>query len=283
MKIKSFASIATKYEAIFFDAFGVLKDYGGLIPGIDTTLRMLDEAGKEIFILTNDASRSPQALAARYQEQGVTTITPDKIISSGMLAREYIRYKVKSGAVVYLGTANSAHYLEDLGIQCHSIKDIHLDDADQYNALVLLDEEGFDWNHDLSKTINLLRRKNLPVVVANTDRTYPVSRHQLNIAIGGVANMLEDIIGRRFIRFGKPDAQMFLFAYEHLQQRRTITKNKILMVGDTLHTDILGGNKFGLATALVLSGNTLPDHYKFLINSTGIIPDYVCESAVMEQ
>ena len=38
-----------------------------------------------------------------------------------------------------------------------------------------------------------------------------------------------------------------------------------------------------LATALVLSGNTLPDHYKFLINSTGIIPDYVCESAVMEQ
>ena len=31
------------------------------------------------------------------------------------------------------------------------------------------------------------------------------------------------------------------------------------MVGDTLHTDIIGGNKFGLDTVLVLSGNTLPE------------------------
>ena len=54
------------------------------------------------------------------------------------------------------------------------------------------------------------------------------------------------------------------------------------MVGDTLFTDIIGGNKFGLDTALVLSGNTLPEMAKIKIGSTGIIPTYVCETAVID-
>ena len=145
----------------------------------------------------------------------------------------------------------------------------------------LLDEEGFYWDQDLSKTINLLRHKNIPVVVANTDRTYPVSKNEINIAIGGIANMLEDIVGKRFIRFGKPDVPLFIYAYDKLSKLNNIPKNKILMVGDTLHTDILGGNKFGIHTALVLSGNTLPDQYNYMINTSGIIPDHVCQSAVI--
>jgi ribonucleotide monophosphatase NagD (HAD superfamily) len=54
------------------------------------------------------------------------------------------------------------------------------------------------------------------------------------------------------------------------------------MVGDTLYTDIIGGNKFGLDTVLVLSGNTLPDMALVRISSSGIIPTYICESAVTE-
>ncbi len=54
------------------------------------------------------------------------------------------------------------------------------------------------------------------------------------------------------------------------------------MVGDTLHTDILGGNKFGLDTVLVLSGNTLSQDAETRIRATGIMPTYVCETAVVE-
>jgi hypothetical protein len=97
----------------------------------------------------------------------------------------------------------------------------------------------------------------------------------------GIANMLEDIVGKRFIRFGKPDVPLFIYAYEKLSAIKSIPKDKILMVGDTLHTDILGGNKFGIHTALVLSGNTLPEQHHFLINSSGIIPDYVCHSVAL--
>ena len=95
--------------------------------------------------------------------------------------------------------------------------------------------------------------------------------------------MVEKILGKKFIRFGKPDAQMFLLAYESaIEDVQKIKRNEILMVGDTLYTDIIGGNKFGLDTVLVLSGNTLPEMAKIKIGSSGIIPTYVCESAVIE-
>ena len=50
------------------------------------------------------------------------------------------------------------------------------------------------------------------------------------------------------------------------------------MVGDTLETDILGANTFGLDTALVLSGNTRPEQAMMQIESKGITPTYLCES-----
>lgn len=52
------------------------------------------------------------------------------------------------------------------------------------------------------------------------------------------------------------------------------------MVGDTLDTDILGGNKFGVQTMLVLSGNTRGDKAQLQIQSKGIIPDYICKSVI---
>lgn len=280
-KISSFANVIKQYDAIFFDAFGVLKNYNGLIEGVAETIYKLHNDQKQIFILTNDSSRSPFELAKRYQQQGIDLITEENMISSGMLAREYLQLKIKKGTIAYLGTKNSAHYVENLGLPTLPISEVQAENFSDISALVLLDEEGFNWESDLSKSINLLRHKNIPVVVANTDRTYPVSNNQINIAIGGIANMLEDIVGKRFIRFGKPDVPLFIYAYEKLSAIKSIPKDKILMVGDTLHTDILGGNKFGIHTALVLSGNTLPDQHHFLISSSGIIPDYVCHSVAL--
>jgi HAD superfamily hydrolase (TIGR01450 family) len=159
---------------------------------------------------------------------------------------------------------------------------VDLGHLEHIESFAFLDDEGFNWNEDLNKTINLLRKKNMTVVVANTDINYPVSRNDISVAIGGLADLVENIIGKNFIRFGKPDAQMFLLAYERALQDIQVKRSEILMVGDTLFTDIIGGNKFGLDTALVLSGNTLPNMAKIRIGSSGIIPTYICDSAVIE-
>ena len=283
MDISSFKSIVKNYKVVFFDAFGVLKNSSGMLDNIHQTFEYLIANNIEFYILTNDASRGPKSLAKSYQDAGLDMINENKIISSGMLAREYLQLKVNSGSVAYLGTKKSAHYLEETGLKALSLADLDINDIDEVNALVFLDDEGFDWRSDLNKLSNLLRLRNIPVIVANTDKSYPVSNSEVAIAIGSIADMIEKITGRKFIKFGKPDSSMFIYAYNQVAANKGIEKNEILMVGDTLFTDIIGGNKFGIDTALVLTGNTQAKHYKERILGMGIIPTYVCESAVIEE
>ena len=141
---------------------------------------------------------------------------------------------------------------------------------------------SYEKTYDVFGKYKLLRqssgKKNMPIIVANSDNLYPVSHNDVSIATGGIAKLVESIINKKFIHFGKPDTQMFNFAFEDINRYSEYNKEEILMVGDTLHTDILGGNKFGINTALVLSGNTSATEMEMDIRSTGIIPDYICES-----
>ncbi|MDB5128736.1 HAD-IIA family hydrolase [Mucilaginibacter sp.] len=280
-RIEDFKSIIDRYEIIFFDAFGVLKNHSGLVPGIERTFDYLEAQKKEYYIVTNDASRSPGQLAQSYHNKGLYAVTADRIISSGMLTKEYLDLKVNDGIVAYLGTADSAHYLESSGLHTLPVRDINSSNIDKVNLLVFMDDEGFDWCEDLNKTVNLLRKRTIPAIVANTDYAYPVLKNDVGIAIGGIAGMIEAIVGKQFIRFGKPDSQMFMFAYDLIREYRNISKKEIVMVGDTLQTDIIGGNKFGLDTVLVLTGNTQATDYQNRIEATGIVPTYICNSAVL--
>lgn len=281
-RIENFKSIIDKYKVVFFDAFGVLKNYEGILPGIEKTFNYLESQGKDYYIVTNDASRGPVQLAESYHRGGLDIISADKIVSSGMLTKEYLDLKVKDGIVAYLGTPNSAHYIERSGLQTLPISEVNSSNIDKVNALIFLDDEGFDWASDLNKTVNLIRKRTIPVIVANTDRAYPLTVSDVSIAIGGIAAMVESVVGKQFIRFGKPDSQMFMFAYDLVRAKMPINKSEIVMVGDTLNTDILGGNKFGLDTVLVLTGNTQAKDVDTRIIATGIAPTYICETAVID-
>lgn len=281
MKVTPFKEVVSKYKVVFFDAYGVLKSSKGMVPGVKNTFEYLHKKEIDFCVLTNDSSRSPLELATVYNRAGIDEVTESKIVSSGMLAREYLRYKVKHGLVAYLGTKAAAHYIETLGLEAVAVQDLDLDRSGEVKALLMLDDEGFDWVADVNKSVNLLRKFNMPVIVANTDRAYPVSQNEVAVAIGSVSNMIEKIVHKKFIRFGKPDTQMFTFAFDRIRKGRVLTKDDILMVGDTLETDIMGGNHFGIDTALVLTGNTQSHMADIAIESSGIIPDYICDAATL--
>ena len=196
------------------------------------------------------------------------------------MAKLFLAQKVKSGRVAYLGTTAAASCILHADLPCVPVSDIDLEHCADISAMVFLDDEGFDWNTDINKTVNLLNQNNIPVIVANGDKLYPVTQNDVSIATGGIAKLVESILNRKFIHFGKPDTQMFNYAFEDISREGGFTREEVLMVGDTLHTDILGGNKFGIATALVLSVNTHLKDAANWISSTGIIPDYICASIV---
>lgn len=281
MSYPSFFEIASQFKVIMLDSYGVIKNHNGLIEGAQKTLEFIRKEDKLFRVLTNDASRSPQQQIDKYVELGLPGIELHEMLTSGMMAKHFLEQKITSGKVAYLGTENSASYILKSGLDHIAVRDIDFDNLDEITACVFLDDEGFDWNTDINRVVNLLRKKNIPVILANSDYFYPVSKDDVSVATGGIAKLVENLLGKKFIHFGKPDSQMFMYAYEQLTKDEFINKNDILMVGDTLKTDILGGNKFGIKTMLVLSGNTRESNFESQIQSTGIIPDYVCKS-IME-
>ncbi len=283
MDIRNIRDILPAYKAIFFDSYGVLKNHRGLIPGVQNTIDYLKDISVPFRVLTNDASRSQKSQSERFKELGIQGIEPYHVVTSGMMARQYLKYKVKEGLIAYIGTEQAAEFILDDYKRAIPIVEVDFENAEDISAIVFLDDEGYDWRTTINHTINTLRRVNVPVIVANTDQIYPVAKNDVSLATGGIAQLAESVVRRRFMKFGKPDSQMFSYALDDLNgQGYNLERNDILMIGDTLHTDILGGNKFGARTALVLTGNTTEKNAQLLIDSTGVVPDYICTSILLE-
>ncbi len=280
MELTSFQSIIAQYKAIFLDSYGVVVNHRGMISGVPAIIEEIRNKNIPLRILTNSAARTPILQAEKYQRRGLSSIQPSEIITSGMMAKMFLSNKIKSGTVAYLGTTQAAAYIIESNLSAIPIAQVTDENRADISAMVFLDDEGFDWNFDINATVNLLRKKNIPTIVANSDKIYPVTNNDVSIATGGIAQLVESILGREFIHFGKPDSQMFMYAFEQLPANLNLKRSEILMVGDTLHTDILGGNKFGIDTLLVLSGNTTKSSYETKIRSTGVIPDFISASIV---
>ncbi len=278
MDLVSFRETAKRYSVIFLDAYGVLKSSSGLIDGALDVVRSLIDDGKEVFVVTNDSSRSPESMAERYNAHaGCELLPPERYISSGMLASEYLEKQVPYGKVAYLGKPESAHYVEIAGKIPVPIADCSA--QDNIVGIVLLDDEGFDWFRDVNATLNLIRKVNCPVIVANADITYPMKGNDIAIAVGSLGDLLSQITEKTFVRFGKPDSMIFAYALARArEQLPKVTKRDVLFVGDTLRTDIIGSNTYGFDSTLVLSGNTLPERADLMIRASGIIPTYISES-----
>jgi ribonucleotide monophosphatase NagD (HAD superfamily) len=111
--------------------------------------------------------------------------------------------------------------------------------------------------------------------VANPDLVAP-RETGLSKEPGYFAHLLTDSLGLAPDFFGKPFGDAYEDALERLPG---VSPSRVAMVGDTLHTDILGGKSAGLLTVLVrdhglFAGKAVADY----VTRSGITPDFQCGS-----
>jgi ribonucleotide monophosphatase NagD (HAD superfamily) len=114
------------------------------------------------------------------------------------------------------------------------------------------------------------------VLVGNPDLVAP-REDGLSLEPGFHAHRLWDETGVVPEFYGKPFPHVFRLAAARLPPG--IDPRRVAMVGDTLHTDILGGAAQGWRTVLVKRHGLLRDlDHVALIQETGIVPDWVIET-----
>ena len=256
----SLDEILSRYDVLLFDAYGVLVHADGALPGAAELIARLRAEDRQTLVLTNDASRTPEQCAARYRDLGLP-VDASMVISSGsLLAGWYEAQGLAGTPTIVLGTAGSRLLVERAGgvpispgaaRSCSSLVVALCDEAFE-PFLPLIDDT-------LSAVIlGLLRGAQVRLVVPNPDLLYPRGDGGFGLTTGAVAQMFEAALHAKlglapaFERLGKPHPPMFEEA------RRRSKGARMVMLGDTLETDILGAARAGIDSVLVRTGVSAP-------------------------
>ncbi|WP_328189705.1 HAD-IIA family hydrolase [Marinobacter sp. OP 3.4] len=271
--IASLEPLAGEFDAFVFDAFGVLNTGMAVIPGAVERLASLQVSGKPILVLSNAATASQQVLTAKYRAMGFE-LTEDRIISSRWLLEDSLAREPRHGVWGVIAPAHSdSHSLGPLTQQPvrPGVTDQALDACDGF---IFLSSEH--WDESLHTQVsNSLKRRQRPLEVANPDLVAPRG-DCLTLEPGFFAHRLREETGINPRFFGKPYGPAFDAALERLAG---IPAHRILMVGDTLHTDILGARAKGMASLLVTDHGSLAGmDLDACIRASGITPDFVTGS-----
>lgn len=258
------ADIAPLYDVFLLDAFGVLNVGETAIPGAVGRVHDLRAAGKRVLIVSNAAGLPHRALMAKYDGMGFG-FAPDDVITS--------RMALFAGLAAVPPVKWAAMATTDEGLETLSPALLR-DDPTVYEAA-----EGFlligsaEWTEDRQIMLEeTLRRTPRPVHVGNPDIAAPreigPSREP-----GYWAHRLADRTGIAPVFHGKPFTGIYDLAFARLG---TPPGSRAVMVGDSLHTDVLGAQQAGVASALVTGHGVLRGRdVARAIATSGIHPDHL--------
>jgi len=244
------------YDAVFLDAYGVLNDAGGALPGAAALIDELDARGTPWAQCSNDAARLPATVAARLAGFGIQ-MRVDRVITAGLLIAPYFAANGLAGArCVVLGTPDSQQLVTEAGGVVVGLRE------PPHDVIVIGDDNFEPFKDTLDATLTAAARAlddggALHLLVPNPDLIYPKPNGELGITAGAIALVLEAAIVRRhpnaprFVRLGKPAPELFDLA----RRRLGLAGNAgIVMIGDQLDTDIAGAVAAGIDSALVAGG-----------------------------
>ncbi len=260
-------AISHLFDAFLLDAFGVLNIGETAIPGAPERVAGLQRQGKRVLVVSNAASVPRSDLRKKYAQLGFD-FAPEDIVTSRMATLEALISEPERHWGLMLPTDVGHHDIDHINFSYLA------DDPGLYDNV-----EGFlllgsgSWSEDWQALLeNALQRNPRPVLVGNPDIVAP-REYGFSVEPGYYAHGLADRTGIEPIFFGKPFSNIF-----ELARARTSGTDpaRTLMVGDSLHTDILGGQAAGLKTALITEfgffGGLDPIGP---INTSGIQPDYL--------
>lgn len=254
----SVGELLERYEVLLLDSYGVLIHQHGPLPGALALIGTMNAIGKPYYILTNDASRSPEAASRRYHSLGLA-IPPGRIVTAGSLIAPYFAANGLSGArCVVLGPADSEQYVREAGGEV-----IPPSDDAEPEVVVVCDESGFPFLQTVDAVLTAIFRRldagqPLHLVLPNPDLVFPRGERSYGMTAGCIALILEAAMALRypdgeyprFVPLGKPHSPIFEEAL-----RRSGTRSMV-MIGDQLSTDIQGARAFGIDSALMPTGLT---------------------------
>ena len=224
----------------------ILSDLDGVIyQGPDAIPHAVDSllaTGLELGYLTNNASRTPEQVAEQLRGYGLPA-TPEQVVTSPQAAIKLLATLIPAGSLVLVvGGVGLTSELENAGYRITR----NADDGPVAVVQGFAPEVG--WEQLAQASFALQRDEGVVWVATNTDWTIPV-KGGVAPGNGAMVSAVHLAVGRLATFAGKPETPMFEVALERFQPTGTA-----LMIGDRLDTDILGANRAGIDSVLVLTG-----------------------------
>jgi glycerol 3-phosphatase-2 len=262
---ENLAELADQFDTFVFDAFGVLNVGEMTIPSAILRVSTLRDMGKQVRVLTNAASLPPLLAQNKFEKLGYD-FTANEIIPSRQALIENLKERKFSGPCGCIAMAGAP--LDDL--PCDAVPfDATKDD---YAAIIFLSSANWDLGKN-SVLSEWMQNHKVPFLIGNPDLVAP-RNDDFSMEPGAYAHDIADISAGDPEFFGKPFGNAFEAAVASLQS--DIPRERILMVGDTLHTDILGGAAAEFKTCLVTGHGVLRDlDHHACIEESGIVPDFI--------
>lgn len=255
LKLKNIFDVMDDYDVFLFDLWGVVVEGGHTYPNVVQNINKIIEQ-KKVYFVTN-APRNIFSLHQTLKSWGLNA-KPEMIISSGEVAVQMIleskeRFGIEKTVIYHLG-----HIENDIinGIQCPITDDIQK--ANIFLMTIYRDEsENLDLN-EFDELFKIVVERKIINICTNPD--LGINQHGVYRYCSGYYAQKIEQLGGKVIYSGKPYKEIYS---KVLQECPSVTKNRILMVGDTFYTDILAANWLGIDSGLVLTGNSRDYHLEF--------------------
>jgi HAD superfamily hydrolase (TIGR01459 family) len=241
-----FAPLTRDYDVLFCDVWGVI--HNGLAAFVDAceALARFRAGGGSVLLITN-APRPGSAVQRILDRLGVTREAYDAIVSSGDVTRGTVEARL-SQSVFHLGPQRDLPIFAGL-----EVRFAPPDSADYVVCSGLFDDtlETPDNYRDL---LGLLRARSLFMVCANPDIV--VERGTTLVYCAGALADAYAALGGEVLYCGKPHAPIYEVALAHAAALRGGTPlplARVLAIGDSVRTDLVGAASFGLDCVFVTS------------------------------